>query len=310
MSAAPSLATVPYTVVCHSSERERWLAARRSGIGASEAAVLVGEQKWGTEYQLWAEKCGFDVRDDEMSEAMEMGLRLEPIVIEIFGERTGMKSRGDGRLLRSIAHPWALATVDGSAIDELGDQPLEAKTTSAFLAEDWVDGAPRHYYWQAQMQMLVTGARRCYVACLIGGQKFVWDCVGRDDVAIRRLVIAGEAFWDRVVRKMPPAIDGHPNTRHAIAAVYGPGNEDEEVVLDHALAAVDEEICDLEEKAKAIASDIELRKNRLRDAIGRAGAGIVPGRARYTFRTQERRGFTVAPSSSRVLRRCKLKGVG
>ena len=38
--------------------REEWLDYRREGIGGSEAAIIVGLNRFGSPLQLWADKMG------------------------------------------------------------------------------------------------------------------------------------------------------------------------------------------------------------------------------------------------------------
>lgn len=43
-------------------DREEWLQVRKSGIGSSEVATIVGLNPWETPYQLWRRKVGLDTR--------------------------------------------------------------------------------------------------------------------------------------------------------------------------------------------------------------------------------------------------------
>ena len=39
-------------------DKEAWLKARNSGIGGSDAGIIVGLNKWKSPFQLWLEKTG------------------------------------------------------------------------------------------------------------------------------------------------------------------------------------------------------------------------------------------------------------
>ena len=40
----------------YAHDREKWLNARRSGLGASEVAAVLGLSPWSTPYKVWRDK--------------------------------------------------------------------------------------------------------------------------------------------------------------------------------------------------------------------------------------------------------------
>ena len=53
--------------------------------------------------------------------------------------------------------------------------------------------------------MCVTGAQNWYIACLIGGNKFVWKPVTRDEEIIVTMERSAIDFWEHhVVKRIPP----------------------------------------------------------------------------------------------------------
>ena len=40
----------------YAHDREKWLKARRSGLGASEVAAILGLSPWSTPYKVWKDK--------------------------------------------------------------------------------------------------------------------------------------------------------------------------------------------------------------------------------------------------------------
>ena len=214
-----------FEVVCSSDDRARWLDLRRTGIGASEIAAVLGESRWKSPLAVYAEKIG-ESSEQSDNEAMFWGIRLERPIVEVFGERTGRPVESSGQLLRSSEHPWAIATLDARVYPrEDRWWPLEAKTSSAFKAEEWAEGPPREYYLQVQHQMLVTGTPRASIACLLGGQRLVWCDVERDEIEIRRIVHAGRAFWDRLEGRAAPSPDGSESSRAAVLDLYPSGRK-------------------------------------------------------------------------------------
>lgn len=52
----------PLVIIC--KDRAGWLEARKDGLGASDAAALLGLSPWKTNVQLWEEKCGLVIPED------------------------------------------------------------------------------------------------------------------------------------------------------------------------------------------------------------------------------------------------------
>jgi putative phage-type endonuclease len=295
-------------------DRADWLRKRAQGIGASDLAAVMGVSNWRSPLELYLEKTG-EIEPVDLSdvEAIEWGHKLEPIIIETFGERSGRLVRPSGQLLRSREYPWAQCTLDaetaetpeatlrsedmfGRTVEFMarpyprdGWVPLEAKTHSAFQIEDWADGAPEPYYIQVHQQMLVTGAPRGFIACLIGGARFVWQEIPRDEQTIRRIIWNGERFWQRVQDRNPPPPDGSESTARAVKRWY-PEDDGSEVVLDEDLEVDAEEL--LIARGDKAAAEEKIRKHeaRIRLAMGEAERGLLD-EYRITLRTQERAGY-------------------
>lgn len=295
-----------YDVIGMADEREQWLALRKTGIGASEIAAVLGESPWVSALQLYAEKTG-QVETADLADEVESvfwGTKLEPVIIEVYGQRTGRTVQRAGKLLRSHAEPWALATLDALTDDDSGAAwPLEVKTASAFVAEEWAEGPPPHYYLQVQQQLLVTGAARATVACLLGGQRLVWCDVDRDDVAIRRLVYAGRRFWGRVQNADAPAPDGSDSAKRTLAQLYPHDDPEKYVVLPADLQEVADELEDLKEQTKAAKRRQTELENLIKAALGTGTRGVLPSGIEYSWKEQTTKEHVVKESSFRVLRR-------
>lgn len=294
----------PYAVECDATDAN-WLELRRTGIGASEIAMVLGEAPaaWGGALALYARKIGAYERDLSEVEAVYWGHKLEDDIVEAYAERTGRGTRRAGKLLRSTAHPWALCTLDGETWEAASPSltwPFEAKNVNQFKADEWQDGPPPHYYLQIQQQMLVTGESKATIAALIGGQRMVWADVRRDETAIRRIIFHGERFWERVQKRDVPAPDGTEETRKALTALYPQG---EGVVVLPAVAA---ESADRLEVVKAeirrLEKEEDLIENTVRAAIGNAELGMLTDGRWFSNKLQTRRETVQKASSFRVLR--------
>lgn len=286
--------------------REAWLAARRTGLGGSDAATIMGVNPWKSRYALWAEKLGL-VPDDEESEAAEWGKRLEGVIAAKYAEVTGRKVMLHGSavptILRHATRPYMLGSLDGDIECPKHEGPgiLEIKTTGAHRGDEWEEAAPLAYQVQVQHYMAVTGRRWGSFAALIGGQKFRWYDVERNDAFIATLEAKCEEFWRLIETRTPPDVDASESTTAALKALY-PIDTGEAIDLGpDAIEWLDQLDAVKTELAAAEAKKRKL-DNRIREAIGSASVGVVPGRGQFSLRLQRREAHTVSASEFRALR--------
>lgn len=295
----------PYTVECDSADRAAWLTVRNTGLGASEAPAILGESKWASALSVYAEKVGaFGEPDLEaQTEAQYWGLRLEKIVAEEYTRRTGTPHDWHGMLLRSKRYPWALATLDA---ESEGD-PLECKTAHAYKIGAWSDGAPRDYIIQCHQQMLVTDAPRARVACLVGGQRFMWDLVERDETLIRKLIHHGTEFWKRVQNQDPPPPDGSDASDEALDALYK-FDPTKCVALPGSLIELDDERAILKDRERLTKARLKEINALIRFELGDATEGHLANGVVYMRKKVSKREYTVAASTHEQLKRKAPKG--
>ena len=199
--------------------REDWLEHRRNSIGGSDAAAVVGLNKYASPYSLWADKRGL-LPEKEDSEPMRLGRDLEDYVAQRFTEATGKRVRRENNIIINPSFPFAHANVDRLVIGE--DAGLECKTTSAMNLKRFRGGEyPANYYVQCVHYMMVTGAARWYLAVLVLGVGFYWFCIERDEDEIEALRASESAFWEYVKTNTPPPVDGDTATSEAVATVLG-----------------------------------------------------------------------------------------
>jgi putative phage-type endonuclease len=295
----------PFEIVCDTSERIDWLSERVQGIGASEIAVVLGEapEQWGSPLSLYAQKIGKYERNLDDVEAVYWGNKLEEAILSAYAERTGRRTKRERFLLRSVEHPWMLCTLDGRTWEPSNERfkwPFEIKNVSAYKAEEWIDGPPPHYYLQLQQQLAVTNEPKATIAALIGGQRMVWCDVPRDEIAIRRIIVNGARFWERVVNRDMPAPDGSESTRKALQALYPEGHGT--VILPATAADCADELEHVKAELKRLEERKEFIENTVRAALGEAELGVLHDGRSFSWRKQKRRAFTAPESTFRVLR--------
>jgi putative phage-type endonuclease len=305
------MGAIVYSELGSSSDRERWLQLRRSGIGASEIAATLGESPWLSAIELYAQKIGLDTNtglDD--AEHIYWGNQLEAAIVAGYQHRTGRPVEHQGKLLRSVDHPWALCTLDALTTDgREGDPwPLEIKNVGVQKAHEWEDGPPRHYVAQLHHQMLVTNAQRATAAALIGGQRMVWCDVERDEILIRRIIHAGRTFWERCVEAgKVPRPDDSESARRGLAALYKTIDPEKIEQLPASMLDADAELIELKATIKALGKRADQIENDIRAHLGHAEYGVLPDGTRYSWCEQSRAAYVAKAATFRVLRRHKRK---
>lgn len=288
--------------------RESWLAERMTGLGASDAAAVLGQSPWKSPFQLWAEKTG-NVEPDDLSknEAVEFGIRLEPTIAKAFADRTGraVEMWPQFQIVRDPERRWMTCTPDAWQVDmSRGEGLVQIKTTSAFNAGDWVDEPPLHYLIQCQHELAVTGHEWGTLVVLIGGQRLRYFDFERNDKFIAALIPRLEDFWQRVVDRMPPDVDGSLATAKILAKLH-PNDSGETVMLPLDAAGWTEQIAIAKQQikdAEAVATNFE---NQLKAAMGDATYGLLPDGSRWSWKTQTRKSYVVQESTFRTLRKLK-----
>lgn len=158
-----------------------WARRRRTGVGASDAAPILGLSRYSSPRDVWLSKVS-DTISREQTEAMEMGHRLEPVIIDIVRDRHGARDEerhrylGEvervGQLFRSTAHPHLLASFDALIHEPDGTvAPMNAKNVSPFTRRSWYEtdfGAPDHIAVQVFHEAIVAGTDHGYVAPFYG----------------------------------------------------------------------------------------------------------------------------------------------
>ena len=192
-------------------------AQRATAIGSSDIAALVDLDPVRGPTDVWLDKMGLSARRENV--AQWTGHKLEPVIAEMYAEKTGAELVPGGGTERHPDIAWAVATVDFRAI--VGPAPVvEIKNVGAWALRQWHGGAPVEKVLQAQWQMMVCDVERVHIAALIGGTDFRIHPVERDEELIGWLADLAAKFWtDHVVGRTPPPDNGEAR-RDALDALY------------------------------------------------------------------------------------------
>lgn len=148
-------------------KEKEWLEERKSGIGGSDASVILNKNSWKNIVQLWKEKTGREEAEDiSGKECVQYGKAMEPLLREQFkiNYPEYEVKHEENKIIRHPKYPFLFASLDGMLIDkETGEIGiLEIKTTNIHKSEDyikeWKDGIKPAYYCQVLHYMNVIGA--------------------------------------------------------------------------------------------------------------------------------------------------------
>lgn len=252
-----------------------WLELRRSGIGGSEASVVMGKNPWRSVLQLWEEKTGQTVIMETGNEYTYWGNVMEPIIRKEFMNRTGLKVRQKHFMMFHPEYPYLFADVDGIVTDENGEKCIfEAKTVSQYREDEWKDGRiPEEYMMQVQHYLAVCGMQKAYIAALIGGNHFVYHVINREEERIVELLKAEKHFWEyHVQQKICPTADDSDATKEYLQQKYERSVNDC-IDLDGSIEGVLQDYQELDSQIK----EMEKRKtglsNQIKAALGEHEAG-------------------------------------
>jgi putative phage-type endonuclease len=232
------------------ADRDEWLATRRTGIGASDVAGVLDCSPWTSPLRVFMDKTGI-TGELELTEEMEWGHRHEPTVAAKWAEVHGIPVRVTGTW-RSNRWPWLIANPDRITADGHG---LEIKTADAKYLDEWLIEPPLHYLMQCAACMAVTGARRWYLAALIGGNRYLDFVIERDEDDITAIVEITKPFWQQhVLAGVPPRVQARANEREEklLALLYPTADgrhlqltpQQQQLVADHKAAVTERGVWD------------------------------------------------------------------
>lgn len=180
---------------------QEWLDLRDQMITASDVASAIGDNHYETPDAFVKKKV---LRTKWAGNAAtEHGTLLEPLVRDLYDQRTGRKSHEIG-LVQHRQYPWLGASPDGVTEDGL---LIEIKCPLTRKIEPKV---PKHYWPQVQLQLEITDLEECdfiqYRPASAEGtvpsrpEEFVVTRIKRDRSWFEKNLPAMKAAWDRICK--------------------------------------------------------------------------------------------------------------
>ncbi len=268
---------------------------RHNYIGGSDIAVIMGESRYKTPFQLWCEKTQkLPIADLSNNEAVEMGSKLEQFVANEFSVRTGKTVR---RAPKVYIHP-VYSSYMAAHIDRLvtgTDEILECKTANFFKKDEWENAEiPQEYILQVMWYLGITGRKRGYIAVLIGGQCFKFKSIEFDEELFNLMVEKAKEFWEMVQNDTPPELTEKDN--ETMSCLYPENNGN---IAD--IANVNPEVIELFETAVAQRQELKMHEKQIQDELKEIEAkikdvikdldGIKTSKYVVTWKTQVKTGL-------------------
>lgn len=269
---------------------ESELKERINYIGASECAAALGVSRWKSMLQLWAEKTqNIDIEDLSNKIHIWVGNEMEEPIARRFAKESGLDVRRVNDAIIHKDYNFIRVHLDRKIVGE--DSFLEIKTASAFKANEWAGGdeIPIDYYLQCMHGLAVTGYKKCYIACLIGNQEFIWKPIERDDDLIKQIIDKELYFWNEYVLKnqMPMTISYKDSD--TLLKLFPEGLKSE-VEFGHEVDAEIDSLEAMKAESKSLDAAIEKAENELKARLKENESGRTPCHI-FTWKNQTRVGL-------------------
>ncbi len=285
-----------------------WRDWRRTGIGASDAAKVVGvaPKSYGSQLALQWSKLGYDTQDAP-NVAMRRGNALEPLILELWEERFEETLAQQQLAIRHPDYPFMIATLDG--VRQNG-KLVEAKSMNGEVARHYKLGPDGDVYslppfWtvQGQHQMACYGTDLVTFAVLIDDDFRCYD-VYRDEQVIQSLIEVLGTWWGKYILQQLPIREYAASDADLISRRYRGETGDQLTIesnhlLQSALAydSLGETISELNRQVKEAKELRDAEKAAILDAMGDSTVLTLPMGYEVIRKIIRRKQYTVKATS-------------
>lgn len=251
------------------------------GLGASDAAAVLGVSRWKSPLDVYNEKMGI-VQPGQKSEHQEWGLLLEPAIAGRYSQITERRLRVTGTA-RSKKHPILYSHPDRIVVGEPGLVEIKVSRSA------W-DEIPIYYKTQAIQQLITTDREWVDFAVLVYGQRFMQPIprYERDRSIEADFIAELEGWWERhIVRGEVPELDGSDAGRRYLMKAHPAG--DGEIVATAAMLPLIDQYRTTYHNRKQVEAAEEKIKQQVMDLIGDGRTLVGPfGKITWNRYTQSK----------------------
>ena len=187
---------------------DEWKAARKSGIGGSDAASVIGVDDQNSDYfrsplDVYNEKLGIVADTYEENWFSRRGKALEPELRRDYAEKTGRTVRLPEHILQHPVHKFMICSLDGFT-DDGRIQEFKTASHSKGWGTEGTDEIPQKFLVQTQHNLIVTGAEVADVSVSIGGMAPKYYEIPADRELQQLIIDSEENFWSKVMARIEP----------------------------------------------------------------------------------------------------------
>lgn len=282
---------------------------RKSYIGGTDVSGILGLSRYRTPLQVWSEKTG-KIEPTDISDKLQVkcGIKIEPVVCELWEEETGKKLHKVNNTLFHSEHSFFGANIDRRVVGEKAG--FEAKTASAYMEKDWDHGEiPAEYLVQVYWYLYITGWEKWYIGCLIGNHRFETRVVERDEKIIANIEKKALKFWNEFVvpQVMPSVIKAEDG--NTLYQLFPEADPESVVELGDDAEKVLESIEAYEQDKFTIEKLIDEQKNTLKAMLKDKEIGRSKN-WKVTWKNISKKEYVVPAKSYRELRKTRIKTKG
>ncbi len=179
---------------------KKWREQRRSGIGGSDIAALMGVNPFANADDVYRSKVeGYDIPETEQ---MRIGKRIEPFIVREFHHaKPEFAIVNPKRLYKRdkiyLATPDRLLCIGNTAPQAKPHAILEIKNCEYWSKEKRTMAA-----YQVQWYLFVLGLKFGYVCAMEKGWKLHVQPIVRDEELIERMRDTAQMFWEKIGEKV------------------------------------------------------------------------------------------------------------
>ena len=191
---------------------------RKTYIGGSDIAAIMGLSPYRTRYQVWAEKTGRTEPKAE-NESMMWGKRIEDLIARHYAQTMSERVRRRRALVRHTEYDFLGGHLDRRVVGKPIGLECKLTTDNRGWGEAWSDDIPEYPLCQVHHYLEVFDLEEMHVAVLLAhfGFRFHVYRVRRGELG-RIIVDQARDFWaNHVVKDVPPDPSTETDIRHRFA---------------------------------------------------------------------------------------------
>ena len=260
------------------SNEEQFHANRMTCIGGSDIPAICGLSEYSSALTVYNRLKGIGPPQVQ-NEAMFWGTKNEPIIAEVYTERTGRELM-TADFKRHPDYDWIGGHVDRLVVSQPGI--VECKTASEYVAklfgEPGSDEIPNAYIMQGQWYMEIFDRDWCDYPVKIGGNRMhIYRAVRNPEIFNLALEKAKTFWFENVQKSIPPDPDDSQACSEALKALYPQDKGLEIVSTSPAVGAAVISYMDMRAEKKLITNIMMAAKNTIVAEMGEASVMTGPG---------------------------------